>query len=406
MYLGAARPVVYISRILAQGPRQTMRIAIVTQSYHPRPGGVTEHVYHTAEALGRRGHDVFVVTTHFEANDRSENDVIRIGRNVLVPMNGAWVNMAVGTNLQTTLERELASIEPDVIHTHCPLTPTLPLMTLRTAGLRARIVGTFHAAANSNFAYRLFRSYLEPLAQRLDARIAVSRPARDLARRYFPGEYVIIPNGIDCERFSPRVAPLDELRDDAFNILYVGRMDKRKGLKYLFRAVRTLARRLDRRLRLVVVGDNGLRRFLLPDLPRNVDILMAGLVDKRLVPRYFASCDVFCAPAVGRESFGIVLLEAMASGIPLVATEIPGYLTLVRHRWNALVVPPRDHTALASAVETLANDERLRWTLRANALAFARCYSWDRVVGRIESAYHGEFGEEELPVGRIEAQKA
>ena len=125
------------------------------------------------------------------------------------------------------------------------------------------------------------------MARRLDTRIAVSGAAVSLAEKYVGGEYVIVPNGVDCERFSPDRKPLDHLRDEAFNVLYVGRLDTRKGVKYLFRAVSLVARDTSRRVRLIVVGDDGVRRRFLPRLPRRVDLHFAGVVDTETLPRYF-----------------------------------------------------------------------------------------------------------------------
>lgn len=367
-----------------------MNVVQVTQSYHPRPGGVTEHVDHIARELRRRGHRVTIVTTHFGSGSGARDDVIRLGKNVLVPINGAWVNMTVGWNLGRELADVLRSLEPDIIHTHCPLAPTLPLMTLTAAPRDVRVIGTFHAAATANRGYQWFRPLLARRASRLDTRIAVSEVAQSLAEKYFPGDYTVIPNGVDCDRFSPRHRPLERFVDDAFNILFVGRMDTRKGLKYLFRAVAMASARTTRRLRLIVVGDDGPRRHLLPTLPKAVDLVLTGVVDREILPRYFVSGSMFCSPAVGQESFGIVLLEAMASGLPVLGTAIPGYLTILRHDRNALVVPPRSPQALCNAIVRLAEDEPLRWRLRKGALEFVDQYRWERVVDRLEAVYKGE----------------
>ncbi len=366
---------------------RVMKIALVSQSYYPHHGGVTEHVHHSAIELRRLGHDVTIVTAGFGDGERPMSGVVRIGRNVLVPFNGAWVNVTVGRRLEHDLRRLFDSLEPDVIHTHCPVAPTLPLLTLMSAPRQCRVIGTFHEAATRNFTYWVCKDVLRRMARRLDARIAVSQAAAHFARKHVGGEYVIIPNGIDCERFSPRREPFDHLRDGAFNVLYVGRLDKRKGVKYLFKAVSLVARSTNRRIRLIVVGNDEVRRHLLPSLPRRVDVHYAGVVDRDMLPRYFASGDVFCSPAVDRESFGIVLLEAMASGIPVVGTSIPGYLTLLTHRWNALVVPPRSPAALARAITEIMDDDALHTRLRENGLRFVERYRWDGVVERLEQLY-------------------
>ena len=370
-----------------------MRIVLVTQSYYPRPGGVTEHVHHSARELRRLGHEVTIVTSRF-GDEPPERGVVRIGRNILVPFNGAWVNVAVGARLVNDLRRVLDTVAPEIIHAHCPLAPTLPLLTLLNAPKHVRVIGTFHEAADRNFIYWASKGMLTRAARRLDTRIAVSRTALSLAHKYVLGEYVIVPNGVDCERFSPGHAPIDSLRDDAFNVLYVGRLDKRKGVKYLFRAVAQVARATRRRIRVIVVGNDDLRRRFLPRLPRRVDLHFAGVVERDLLPRYFATGDVFCAPAVDRESFGIVLLEAMASGIPVVGSAIPGYLNVLTDRWNSLVVPPKDPSSLAAAIVEIMDDPALRTNLRENGIRTAHRYRWDRIAARLEQIYaNGGAGE-------------
>lgn len=364
-----------------------MKIVLLSQAYYPHPGGVTEHVHHSAIELRRLGHEVTIVTAGFGGKVDTTPGVVRIGRNALVPFNGAWVNVTMGLRLGRHLRRAFDAIQPDVIHTHCPLAPTLPLLALLNAPKSCRLVGTFHETATRNFLYWSCKSVLKRMAQRLDVRIAVSRAAVDLARKYVQGEYVVIPNGIDSERFSPKREPIGHLRDDAFNVLYVGRLDQRKGVKYLFKAVSLVARSTDRRVRLIVVGNDGFRRHLLPRLGRRIDVHFAGVVGRDVLPRYFATGDVFCAPAVDRESFGIVLLEAMASGIPVVGTAIPGYLTVLKDRWNSLVVAPKDPHALARAVNEIIQDETLRSRLRENGLRYVSRYRWDRIAGRLEQVY-------------------
>jgi phosphatidylinositol alpha-mannosyltransferase len=339
--------------------------------------------------LRRLGHDVTIVTSRFDNGTYETPGVVRIGRNVLVPINGAWVNMTVGAHLARDLRRIFDRINPDVIHTHCPMAPMLPLLTLQVAPENCRVIGTYHAAAKGNFAYWLFKPFLRKWARRLDTRIAVSETACRLANKYVPGDFDIIPNGVDCSRFSPDNKPLEQLCDDAFNVLYVGRLDKRKGVKYLFRALSLVEQRVQRRLRLIVVGDDGPRRHLLPRLPKSVELHFTGVVSAELLPRYFASGHLFCSPATERESFGIVLIEAMAAGIPVVGTSIPGYLTILKDRSNALVVPPKNSGALANALIELINDDTLRARIRNAALDFVTQYSWDRIVTRLETVYDG-----------------
>ncbi len=372
-----------------------MKIGIVTQSYYPRPGGVTEVAYYSARELRRLGHHVTIITTHYTGAEPSEADVIRIGRNVLVPVNGAWVNMTVGAGLRRELRRIFERERFDLVHAHCPLVPTLPLFALEAALPWQKVIGTFHAAADRNFFYWLLRRYLEPRARRLDRRIAVSEAARTFVNRYFPGDYEIVPNGIDCGRFRPGIVPFAELRDGRINVLFVGRMDPRKGVPYLCRAMPLIARELSGNARFLIVGEKGLRSRL---CPRPADLHGAklewiGRVSPEDLPRYYATADIFCSPATGQESFGIVLLEAMASGVPIAASDIPGYRTIVRDAREGLLVPPRNPEALARAIVSLARDVGLRHALGAAGREQALRYDWPVVARRLESVYRGALEE-------------
>jgi phosphatidylinositol alpha-mannosyltransferase len=390
-----------------RGCQSVMKIAIVTQSYYPRPGGVTEHVHHSAEELRRRGHEVAIVTARFGSGSADEPGIFRVGRNCLVPMNGALVNMTVGFGLGRQLRAVLERFGPDIVHTHCPLVPTLPLLTLRALPAGVKIIGTFHAAAETNYAYRILRKGLGQCAERLDARIAVSHAARELAHAYFPGDYAIIPNGIDTSRFSPSTTPLTGFQDGAFNILFIGRLDKRKGLKHLIHGASLLAASTARRIRLIIVGEKGIRRLLLPTPDRRLEIVFTGVVSRESLARYYTTCDLFCSPATGNESFGIVLLEAMASGIPVIGTSIPGYLTVLRDRWNALVVPPRDHRAITDAMRECMDDPRLANRCVENGLNFVQQYSWDKIAAQLERLYeHTSHPRDTVTPAHIEQEQA
>lgn len=366
-----------------------MKIGIVTQSYYPRFGGVTEHVHHTAVELRRRGHQVTVITSRFRGGTRDHlPDVERIGYNLLIPFNGAFVDLAVGWRLRGQLRGLLRRHDFDVLHTHAPLVPTLPLIAVETA--ECPQVGTFHTTGGPSRMLEAFRGALETRLRRLDARIAVSETARAFAGHYFPGDYHVIPNGVDVERFHPGVCPFEEWREPGrVNVLFVGRLDPRKGVHVLLQALPEIVRRTGGRARLLVVGDSYLRgRFeasVPPALRDHVRFL--GHVPAADLPRWYATGDVFVSPATGNESFGIVLAEAMAAGRAVVASDIPGYRTVVTPSVNGVVTPPGDPAALAAAVADLAADPERRAALGANGRERALEFAWPRVTDRIEAVY-------------------
>ncbi len=365
-----------------------MKIALVSQSYYPRFGGVTEHVAHTAAELRTRGHEVTVVTGRppgYRGADPPE--VVRVGTSILVPFQGAFVDLTIGPMLRRDLRALWRERTFDLVHVHQPLTPTLPLLTGETAD--APVVGTFHAAGDDSRLFRLFRRPLDEHWRRLRGRIAVSTTARSFVERHFPGEYRIIPNGVDVRRFHPDVPPLPALADGRLNVLFVGRLDPRKGLPVLLDAFPRLRRAVPE-ARLVVVGSSFLRPWLERRLsgPDREHVLFAGAVPAAELPSWYASAHVVVSPALRNESFGIVLLEAMAAGRPLVASDIPGYRSVVATPDDGVLVPPGDVKALAEALARLLRDPARRLALAARGRLRAETFGWDVIAARLEAYYH------------------
>jgi phosphatidylinositol alpha-mannosyltransferase len=278
-----------------------MRIAMVSQSYYPRLGGVTEHAHNLSEGLRRLGHEVTIITSGPGPADH--DSTVRIGRNVMFPMNGAMVNVAVGLDLSGRLKRQFVERRYDLIHIHCPLEPTLPLAALAAAReVDVPVVGTFHMAAKTSAAYALFASVLAPYARRIDARVVVSQAARRFALRYFPGEYSVIPNGVDFAKFAGSTEVDAPLTDGKTNILYVGRLDVRKQVPWLISSFKKLhSKRPD--VRLVIIGrgpTEPLCRLAAMPLAEGA-IVFEGAVQPKDLPRFYASCHVFCSLPWQRE---------------------------------------------------------------------------------------------------------
>jgi phosphatidylinositol alpha-mannosyltransferase len=355
-----------------------MKIGIVTPAFHPYPGGVTEHVHHAYVELRKLGHDVRILTTRFgRGGSPMEDDVIRLGHAVYVPANGSVCPVPVGWHL-TERAREVLDREGfDVLHVHEPLMPMLCLSVLRAA--RVPVVGTFHASNERGAGYRLFRPVLAPYFSKLSRCICVSEAARESIRPHFGGTYDLIPNGVDVARFAeaPRTP---ELRDGAFNMLFVGRMEPRKGAKYLFRAMPAVLRKVPE-ARLTVVGAGPLRPYYRAFVPPSCRkrVVFRGRVDGGTLAALYRTADVYCSPATGGESFGIVLLEAMAAGTAIVASRIPGYASVVRDGETALLVRPRSPGELAEAIIRLRQEPETRERLVAAGRRAVQRYSWERI---------------------------
>jgi len=365
-----------------------VKIGLVSPYDFMHPGGVTEHVRHLSAKLRARGHDVTVLAPSSRVgDDHGIPGYVRIGRSVPVRSNGSVARIALSFHLVRRVRALLDEAAFDVVHYHEPLVPSLPITVLRFHS--GANVGTFHAMARRNLGYYYGRPFLKRYFNRLHAHIAVSVPARDFIARYFDGDYRIVPNGIDCSRFNPGHAPLEELRTPGKStILFVGRLESRKGLPTLVEAYGQL-RRTRADARLVIVGDGPMRwgyesQVAATGIP---DVEFAGRVSDELLPRYYASADIFCAPANGGESFGIVLLEAMASGVPVMASSIPGFSSVVAHDVDGVLVAPRHPREWAAALAGLLDDEPRRRAMSERGLAKAQLYDWERVVDEVLDVY-------------------
>ncbi len=369
-----------------------MKIAMVTQSYYPRVGGVTEHVHYLSGALGRLGHEVTVITSGPGTSE--DRDTIRIGRNAVFPMNGAMVNVTVGIRLRKQLRRTISEGNYDLVHIHCPLEPTLPLATLMAVrDLRCPTIGTFHMAARVSPAYKVFGALLRRYANRLDARIAVSETARAFANKYFPGDYHLVPNGVDFERFASPAGRIPELDDGKVNILFVGRFDLRKNIPATISAFKRFSRQ-NQDHRLVLVGKGFTEPWcrIRARTSAGGHILFGGCVKPAELPAYFASSHIFCSVPRGSESFGIVLLEAMAAGKPVIGADIPGYRDVIEDGETGILVPPGQTDMLAGAMSRLAGNEGERSRMGRNGQRRAMKYDWTRLAARVENIYRGLDG--------------
>ncbi|TMC06121.1 MAG: glycosyltransferase family 4 protein [Chloroflexi bacterium] len=365
-----------------------MKVGLVSPYDYSHPGGVTEHIRHLGGWLRQLGHEVrtFAPSSRRDA-EHEIPDFYRIGRVFPLPGNDSVARITLSFHMARQVSEIMDRERFDVLHFHEPLLPALPLTLLRMD--RAPHVATFHAFAKSNVGYYYGRPILRGYLRHLDATIAVSPPARDFVRQYFSHlEPAVIPNGVDVERFRPGLTPIHHLRDGCVNILFVGRLEKRKGLRDLLQAYRYLRERVPK-TRLIIVGDGPLRGMVESYVSghRLENVVLAGYVPDQVLPRFHASADVFCAPATGRESFGIVLLEAMAAGLPVVATEIPGYLSVVESGVDSLTVRPQSPLELGVAMTVLARDPELRRRLGTAGLAKAQNYSWRVVTGRVIEVY-------------------
>jgi phosphatidylinositol alpha-mannosyltransferase len=363
-----------------------MRIALACPYAWDAMGGVQVHVRQLADRLLHRGHRVLVLAP--ASTPPTEPHVVTVGRPLRVPYNGSVAPICPTPASAGRVRRALEDFRPEVIHAHEPLVPGTAMFASRFSP--APVVATFHAYADRALLFSATAPALRGVWRRLAVRIAVSEAAADFVARRFPRNGLrIIPNGADVEAFTDAdPAPLPEGR----RILFVNRLDRRKGFPVMIAAFTMLPPRQADAL-LVVAGD-GKERRAVRGLRRAVRdrIIMLGSVPHHLLPPYYAASEVFCAPATGRESFGIVLVEAMAAGLPVVASDIPGYREVVRHEVEGLLVPPSDPIRLAEGMSRILDQPELGRKLGEAGRSRAGRYSWDRVAREVEAAYEEALG--------------
>jgi phosphatidylinositol alpha-mannosyltransferase len=356
------------------------------------PGGVGNHVRALAGELRRLGHRVEVLAP--AERPVAEPGFVGLGGSLAVPYNGSVARIAIGPRTWANVRRALRRGDYDLLHVHEPLSPSVGLLATAQAGRRLPVVGTFHANLGRSLALDAAGPLLRGVYDRLAARIAVSATARDTWQGRFGGTMTVVPNGVGPEFFTGP-EPLEGWRGPGPTVLFVGRLEPRKGLAYLVRAFLRLKPAFPG-LRLLVVGrdDRNQRDKAMAMVPPRLrpDLVFVGVVPQADLPGCFAAADVFCAPSLGGESFGIVLAEAMAVGTPVVCSDIGGYRDVVRDGTDGLLVPPGDAEALAEALAGLLDNPARLAAMGEAAAAGARRYAWEVVAGQVTEVYRAALG--------------
>lgn len=358
-----------------------MRVMIVCPYAWDRVGGVQTHVRALGSTLRERGHDIqilapssFTLTHQLSAG----SDVKLVGRAVGVPANGSVAPLAFGPLAAAGVRVAIRDFEPDVLHLHEPLIPSLSFLALTNTKRPA--VGTFHASADKSAAYRVAKPVVRRAGERLAVRTVVSDAARELISSYLPGEYLLTPNGVERRRFL-EAEPLETTPGK--KVLFLGRLEKRKGLDVLIQA---MARIRDLDATLLIAG-TGPEERACRNLARDIGVraeFLGRLADDDL-PRAYKSADVYCAPGLGGESFGIVLLEAMSAGTPIVCSDLPGYRSVAGGA--ARMVTPGDVGALAEALRSVLSELGVQDAMRRNGVRMSSMFDWARLAPGIEEIY-------------------
>jgi len=381
-----------------------LRIIQCSDAYYPFPGGVTEHLHHLTVALRKRGHQVDILTAGYTGAPESEEGVIRVGRIRILKATKAF-NLTQLTITPITpgvaqKVRDVVRSGYDIIHVHGPFAPNLPFLAARAA--LCPVVATHHTAFVGFNWHKIGRFAFRGLSRKIDANVGVSRVATGEIFPYYPGHnYCIIPNGVDTARFRPDVPKIEKLAGiKGPKILYVGRMEPRKGFPYILDAFRLVKGEIPDAV-LVACGKGPNLETYRESVPSELrdSVLFEGFVPVEALASYYASCDLYTSPAVGGETFGIVLIEAMACGTPVVASGISGYAQVIESGVNGVLTDIWNPVAYARDIVRVLSDRDLYGKLRDEGLRSADRYSWTRIAEQAEALYYRiiEAREEGVP---------
>lgn len=374
--------------------KPSLKIGLFLDADLAKPGGVQEYVRGLANYLNQHGSTAIVISPQ---NCNLENQIASqpLGRRLEIERLMRWVNSSASAAITwekpETIRKYLAHENFDIIHLMAPF-GILGAQLVDEAKRQKIPVGISFLVRRHSTPIKPFlkiaHALLAGVNHKINFRIAISQAASDYAQEILPGAYQIIPAGIDTRRFSPQGTKIASFADDKTNLLFVGRLDERKGIDYLLEAFVKI-KTAHPETRLVIVGDgpkeDPLKRFVKEQ--QLEDVVFVGYADQETLPEYYRSAQIACFPATGNESFGIVLIEALASGLPVIASEIEGYREVLTGELKDLLIEPQDPAALAEKINSLLDQPEKIALFRQRSLEQAQKYGWEVVGGQIEEAY-------------------
>jgi phosphatidylinositol alpha-mannosyltransferase len=351
---------------------------------------VNSHVTSLVNQLEIRGHDVWIIAPAgnlARSGIAVPDNFICAGRTFPFRSNGSVAHANAWPFMIQKMGRILARQDFDLVHVHEPTTPSVAASA--TMAARIPVVGTFHAAGGASAYYERWRVLADRILRCLTVRIAVSEAARDCVIGHFPAEYRVIPNGIDISTY----ASARDGKKVRGRVLFIGRPEPRKGLQVLVEAFKVLRQHVPG-ASLALVGPTYQELHdLMSRSSKNVSaedfrgITPLGRLPLEAKLEQMRQAELLCAPSLGGESFGIVLTEALAAGLPVVASDIPGYRAVLAEGAAGMLVPPGNPPALENGLFSMLRDPELRRDLSVSGVARAERYSWDRVVNQVVEAY-------------------
>ncbi|MEV0027540.1 glycosyltransferase family 4 protein [Nocardia sp. NPDC050793] len=360
-----------------------MKIGMVCPYSFDVPGGVQAHVVDLARVLIERGHRVSVLAPASEGTALPEF-VVSAGRAVAIPYNGSVARLSFGPMAYTRIRRWIDGNDFDVLHIHEPNAPSLSMLALKIA--EGPIVATFHTSTTKSLVLSTFQGVLRPYHEKISGRIAVSELARRWQVEALGSDAVEIPNGVDVTAFA-RAPMLPGYPRAGGTVLFLGRYDEpRKGMDVLLGALPELVRRHPG-LEILIVGRGDEERLRREAGPNAGHLRFLGQVSDEEKASAMRSADVYVAPNLGGESFGIILIEAMAAGTAVVASELDAFRRVLRDGTAGMLVPVGDSVRLAAALDTVLTDEVRRESLVRTANQVVGEYDWPVVAEQILRVY-------------------
>jgi len=365
-----------------------MKVALITFHSFLEEGGVKRHVLALKEEFEKRGIETKIIVPRRKKSEDYGKDVILLGTSFKLNLGGGISDLVFNFD-HFAIERVLKREKFDVLHFHNASFPSFFQILLSPYTFKTLNILTFHSdVSRSNFLKTFFPLFLSFCNLRLDGLIAVSEVALSFFKD-FKKPKVLIPNGVNLKEFSPKGEKFNEFLDGKINLLFVGRIEERKGLIYLLKAFEILKRKYQN-LRLIVVGE-GPERKNCEDFVKEKnlkDVVFLGELKEKELFKIYRTGHIFCAPSIFGESFGLVILEAMASGLPFVAFANEGYKSWLKgKKGEEFLVPPKNHVLLAKKIEILIKNPQKRKELSLWGQKEAKKYSWSNIAQKVLNFY-------------------
>jgi phosphatidylinositol alpha-mannosyltransferase len=361
-----------------------IRIGMVCPYGWDTPGGVQSHMRDLAEYLIGEGHFVSILAPISDDAVSFEDYVVNAGKPISIPVNGSVARVLFGPLASSRAKQWIASGDFDLLHLHEPAIPSLSLLACSAA--EGPLVGTFHVSTPKKKAIYAIGPILEPIVEKLTARIAVSELARSTLKDHFDTDAVVIPNGIDGQKYAN--APMTKEFSGPNTIGFMGRFEEpRKGLQVLIDSLAIVARFVPD-VKYLIAGPGDSDEFvknLNPQLQNRITFL--GRLSDRQKESFLKSVEIYVAPNTGGESFGIILTEALSAGTAVVASDIPAFKAVLENGEVGALFRNEDSSDLAKVIVALLRDDARREKLATNGKLSAQKYDWQVVAEQIESVY-------------------